>query len=70
MCVCGEGTDPVLFGPAGRSVFEGVTHRIAAVSETCRPFKTRHRLSSSLSHACTLMLPPTTSPRKEKKASV
>lgn len=32
-----EGTDPVLSGPEGRSVFEGVTQRIAAVTETCRP---------------------------------
>lgn len=30
VCVCVEGTEPVLFGPAGRLVFEGVTQRIAA----------------------------------------
>ncbi len=38
VCVCTvEGTDSVLFGPAGRLVFEGVTQRIAAVTKTCRP---------------------------------
>lgn len=34
-CTVG-GTEPVLFGPAGRLVFEGVTQHIAAVTRTAR----------------------------------
>ncbi len=45
-----KGTEPVLFAPAGRSAFEGVTQRIAAVSETCRLFN----LDWQLAHHCVL----------------
>lgn len=45
-----EGTEPVLFEPAGRSVFEGVTQRVAAVSGTCTPLDLDRRPA----HHCVL----------------